>query len=76
MLVLVPGIDAALGDCMFVLLALADVDIGFTLCNDKAGLAALCGLVGYSLIPGGFALTKALTQIWLEIVLLFISHHC
>ncbi|XP_034848861.1 60S ribosomal protein L34-like [Mirounga leonina] len=42
--VLVPGIDAALGDCMFVLLALADVDIGFTPCNDKAGLTALCGL--------------------------------
>lgn len=36
------GGDAALGHCLFVLLALADIDIGFTLCDGEANLAVLC----------------------------------
>ena len=52
----------------------AEVAIAFIpLCDDKANLAVLRGWVGYSLIPGCFALPKALTPIQLEIILLFIS---
>ena len=68
------GTSAALCNCVFVLLALADVDIGFTLCNDKASHTALCGEAGCSLSPGCFALPIALAQMWLDIILLSISH--
>lgn len=40
------GTFAAPGDGMLMLLALADIDIEFTLCN-KASLTALCEWVGY-----------------------------
>lgn len=51
------GTTAALEDCTWVLLALADVTIGFPLCNDdKASLTVLWGWVGSSLIHGCFAL--------------------
>ena len=40
------GTFAALGDGMFLLLALADIDNGFALCG-KVGLTVLCEWVGY-----------------------------
>lgn len=52
----------------------AEVAIAFAtlpLCDDKANLVVLQGWVGYSLIPGCFALPKALTPIQLEIILPF-----
>jgi hypothetical protein len=67
------GTVAALSDYISVPLALSDVDIGFTLSEDKASLAELCGWAGCSLIPGPSALPKALPHIWLEIILFF--HH-
>ena len=52
----------------------AEVAIGFMpLCDDKANLAVLRRWVGYSFIPGCFALPKVLTPIQLEIILFFIS---
>lgn len=57
---------------MFVLLALADIDIVFTLCR-KASLTDLWEWADYTLIPDCFALPKAFTQIKLKILLFFIS---
>lgn len=68
------GTAAALGDCLRLLRLLLRLPLRFIpLCDDKANLAVLWGWVGYSLIPGCFALPKALTPIQLEIILLFIS---
>lgn len=57
---------------MFVLLALADIDIVFTLCS-KASLTDLWEWADYTLIPDCFALPKAFTQMKLKILLFFIS---
>lgn len=40
-----------------MLLVLADIGIGFTLCS-KDNLSVLCGWIGYSLILGCFDLPK------------------
>lgn len=51
------GTAAEQGDCLLVLLALADIDNGPTPGNE-ASLAVLCRWVVYSLIPGCFSLQK------------------
>lgn len=58
MLSLSLGTTVVLDDCVFVLLAFADIDMGFTQCNDKASVAVLCGWVSCFVIPGCFILPE------------------